>query len=93
MEQAKRQLFWVDDFKARYLKLQVIAVVDVVDEDAQYGRTSIQISKLEFADSGGSIFSWPSSTVIAASSWTTAYDPVANILKPDFSKMCVNYHR
>lgn len=42
MEQAKKHIFWLDNsFKARYLKLQVIEMVSIVDEDAQYGRTNI----------------------------------------------------
>ena len=58
MVEAKKQIFWNNgSLKARFLKLQVIAMVDVIDEDDQYARTNMQMSKLEFVDVDGNIFS------------------------------------
>lgn len=33
MVEAKKQIFWKNSLKARFLKLQVIAMVDAIDED------------------------------------------------------------
>ena len=92
MVEAKKQIFWNNgSLKARFLKLQVIAMVDAIDEDDQYARTNMQMSKLEFVDVDGNIFSWPANFTISISSFVIQYEPIANILKQDFSKGCINY--
>ena len=92
-QEGSKLIFWVNDFKARFIKLQVVAKNPTVDEDAQYNRSNIQISKFEFIDDNGTRFVWPSNTTITKSSWLLVYDPIENMLDDTFSKMCVDCKR
>lgn len=67
MDEAKRQLFWKNGLKVRYIKWEVLEAKFVSTDDSY-----MQISELRFIDNDATIFQWPSEAeCIDHSDWLT----------------------
>lgn len=90
--ESSKQIFWLKPAMAKFIKLKVNRMVGTVDEDTTYSRTNMQMSKFELLDDNSTRYTFTADAAVTASEWVDAYEHCENILKDDFSKMCVNYN-
>lgn len=65
--ESSKQIFWLKPMIAKFIKLKVNKMIDVVDEDAAYTRTNMQMSKFELLDDIGVRYTFTANAVVTVS--------------------------